>query len=92
MFKLYQDLDFLVPSLVSFQLNHLQQAVKPFPEKQVDPIPEPEPDPVVVNKDSLIALITSANEKLSQTEVEYTEDSKDKLNTLCIGDSCLKTI
>ena len=60
---------------VNAQVGLLQTAIDGLVVKEPDPVP------VVVNKEALSALITTANENLTQTDVEYTEASKEALQT-----------
>ena len=64
--------------IVDAEIEALQFAVDGLVEKEKDPEPE-NPTPTLVNKETLIALITTANTKLAQTNVTYTDESKDKV-------------
>ena len=59
---------------IDAQVNALQAAIDQLVEKEVE-VPPP-----VVDKSALILLIEIANEKLTQTEIEYTQESKASLS------------
>lgn len=61
---------------IDAQVTALQSAIDGLTVKE-----EPDPEPVVVDKDELVSLIATATEKLTQTEVTYTDETREALQT-----------